>query len=56
MKLKTLLFAGCILLVSGLAHAQFNAGLYDFSGSLADACTGGNPYPDGVTIDIFWEC
>ncbi|NUO19742.1 hypothetical protein HUU59_09865, partial [bacterium] len=56
MKFKTLLFAGCILLVSGLANAQFNAIIYNTGCELADACVGGTGYPDGTkTVQIFWD-
>ncbi len=57
MKLKTLLFAGCLLLVSGLAHAQFTAIIYyaNCDVPLSMECAGGDAIPNGTTVEIYWD-
>ena len=57
-KFRFMLFAGCILLFSGLANAQFNAILYYVCDPipLTINCDGtGGPIPDGASVEIFWD-
>ncbi|MCC6477009.1 hypothetical protein IT157_08135, partial [bacterium] len=58
MKLKTILFLGCLLLVSAMAHAQgFAVGMfYDPTVTpLTNQCGSGDILPDGTTVEIFWD-
>lgn len=60
MKLRALLFCGCVLLLTGAANAQFNCFLlYDCTtdpGLTYQCGFTGAPLPDGTTIaQIFWD-
>ncbi|MBK6766460.1 MAG: fibronectin type III domain-containing protein [bacterium] len=60
MKFKMLLFTGCMLLLSGFANAQFNAGFFYNEEcqrpALSNMCGfAGDPLPDGTNVEVYWD-
>lgn len=56
MKVKLLVFAALLLALASMSYAQgFCAFIYDDGFPIRDACTGGNPVPDGTVIYVYWD-
>ena len=55
MRLRFAFLMFCMLLGATVANAQFTAILVNESQPLTLGCDGGNPVPDGTTIQVFWD-
>jgi hypothetical protein len=56
MKVKLLVFAALLLALASMSYAQgFCAFIYDGEFPMRDACTNGNPVPDGTMMYIYWD-
>lgn len=55
MRFRFALLLICLMLGASAVHAQFNAILINATQPLTLACGSGDPVPDGVTVQIFWD-